>query len=337
MNYTPIQNLQQGSTQPRFREAKVDEPQINLSWLDEAERLLSSDNPCKVATGVRLTRDCSEFLRCSSETQWATEIIPALRKRRAYSLIQEDPLSSGSVKKSRGYSGDATLIDLIYGHADATDLLKQASSRGRAIASFTTKGPAPRAVCNRLFAIACEMDMLAAQVGKSFSCLSIACGHFREAELSQAITLHNFSRCVAIDQDQLSIQHAAAAYGALGIDFRVSRVSSLVARKIPREDGFDFIYAAGLFDYLADDVATALVEAAFELLKPGGKLWVPNFVVGIPDRGFMECFMDWWLIYRSEAKLQALAASIDSALIASQRTFIEPEGNVAFLELQRVY
>ncbi|MCX6608929.1 MAG: hypothetical protein NTV52_35790 [Acidobacteria bacterium] len=70
------------------------------------------------------------------------------------------------------------------------------------------------------------------------------------------------------------------------------------------------------------------------MLKPGGKVWVANFVPDISDVGFMEAIMDWWLIYRDAAAMSGLAATglAGCTDVASTRTFHETEHNVVFLE-----
>jgi len=46
---------------------------------------------------------------------------------------------------------------------------------------------------------------------------------------------------------------------------------------------FDFVYAAGLFDYLSGPVAAALTRRLFEMTRPGGMMLIPNFVAGARD------------------------------------------------------
>ena len=70
----------------------------------------------------------------------------------------------------------------------------------------------------------------------------------------------------------------------------------------------------------------------FEMLRSGGKLLVANFV---PHKsiGYMESFMQWQLIYRSVAEVEAFANEIEPSQIASQRTFFDEHSNIVFLEL----
>lgn len=59
--------------------------------------------------------------------------------------------------------------------------------------------------------------------------------------------------------------------GRLGVEAAEGSLKSTIARgsKLGR---FDFIYAAGLLDYLNDKAEGRLVRALFGMLKPAGKL-----------------------------------------------------------------
>jgi len=110
---------------------------------------------------------------------------------------------------------------------------------------------------------------------------------------------------------------------------------TLLRKGIAGLGSFDFIYSLGLYDYLSDAAARRLLATAVDMLNPGGKVWIANFVEDLWSAGYMEAVMDWWLIYRSEDKINSLACRIDPGKIAARRTFREPESNVVFLELTR--
>jgi extracellular factor (EF) 3-hydroxypalmitic acid methyl ester biosynthesis protein len=67
-------------------------------------------------------------------------------------------------------------------------------------------------------------------------------------------------------------------------------------------DCHDFIYCAGLFDYLSDKVCRKLMEIFYDMLAPGGLLVGTNVDVH-PARGEMECFLEWHLIHRNSEQM----------------------------------
>jgi extracellular factor (EF) 3-hydroxypalmitic acid methyl ester biosynthesis protein len=70
-------------------------------------------------------------------------------------------------------------------------------------------------------------------------------------------------------------------------------------------------------------------------LRPGGRLLVANFLEGTECAGYIEAYMDWYLLYRRPAEVRAFASGIPSAQIAEQREFVETAGNIMFLEMRR--
>jgi len=78
------------------------------------------------------------------------------------------------------------------------------------------------------------------------------------------------------------------------------------ARRLP-ETPFDFVYCAGLFDYLSDKVCNRLLEYFVGRTRPGGGVLVTNVHERNPDRHVMEHVLEWHLIYRNEAGMRAVA------------------------------
>ena len=99
---------------------------------------------------------------------------------------------------------------------------------------------------------------------------------------------------------------------------------------------FHLVYAAGLFDYLKDSVASRLVERMWAMAHPGGRVMVANFLPDIPDAGYMEAFMDWWLIYRDESEVRKLFSAIPPAQIASMKVEFDPGRNICFVVAQKI-
>jgi extracellular factor (EF) 3-hydroxypalmitic acid methyl ester biosynthesis protein len=69
---------------------------------------------------------------------------------------------------------------------------------------------------------------------------------------------------------------------------------------------FDYIYCAGLFDYLTHRTCKQLDNVFYDWLAPGGLLAVTNVVDFMPFRHMMEFMLDWKLIYRDTSDAPAL-------------------------------
>jgi extracellular factor (EF) 3-hydroxypalmitic acid methyl ester biosynthesis protein len=108
------------------------------------------------------------------------------------------------------------------------------------------------------------------------------------------------------------------------IELRHESVHQLLKRSARDEavaphEQFDYIYCAGLFDYLADKACARLNSYFESRLKPGGSLLVTNVHSYNPERYWMEHFMEWYLIYRNEAGIERLFPSN----LATVRTYTD--------------
>jgi len=227
------------------------------------------------------------------------ELIPIVQNHPIADYFHEDPFTRWSFVKPRGYSGDAHLIDFIYGHESVASEVAKASPLGRTLFEYTRNSPSPVAVRERRDLLTRHVDAIAAEKGAGTEILTVAAGHLREADRSVALKNGGIKRWVALDQDPQSVGSMTRDFQGTCIEAIDGSVRGLLT-KSHKIGTFDFIYAAGLYDYLADKVAIKLTQTCLDMLKPNGSFLFANFSRDVADDGYMETFMNWALLLRSE-------------------------------------
>jgi extracellular factor (EF) 3-hydroxypalmitic acid methyl ester biosynthesis protein len=244
-------------------------------------------------------------------------------------LVHAGPLTRSAFVKSRGYAGDATTLDFIYGVAP----WRPAGPFEEALYRWEYQTHSCRGVRARRDWLAAEIDRAAA-LRPGARMLSIACGHLREASLSEALRDGRVGELIAFDQDRQSLAEVRSAYGSLAVRTFEGSVRGLLAGRY--ELGrFDFVYSAGLYDYLALPIARRLTANLFRHVAAGGRLLLANFAPSLPDIGYLETCMDWRLIYRAEADLAAMVDEIPSEAIGNVRMYRDSSGHIVFIAVDR--
>lgn len=246
-----------------------------------------------------------------------------------WALLQRDPYTRHSAAQPRGYAGDAELIDYAYFQQPAPDVC----AVGRALFNCTTNAPASRAVRERRDYLARKIDAIAAQRSGT-RVLSMACGHLREAQLSEALRQGAIAEIVAMDQDERSLAEVSRSCAGLPVTAMPGSVQQWIRNRFALT-GFDLAYASGLYDYLNQPLGAAFTEKLFNTLRPGGQLVIPNFLPDISSVGYMECCMNWWLIYRDEQDMLKLLERIPKAQIARTTIDYESNRNIVFMLVEK--
>jgi hypothetical protein len=241
-----------------------------------------------------------------------------------FEVCMEDPFTRRAYAKPRGYAGDAVMLDYVYSGAAP----EGTSVMGERVFRATTNVPTALSIRYRRSYLAALLDDFATRID-GCRILSVAAGHCRELDLSLLSRLGGDSgiraELVALDQDRASLETVARDYGGLPVTTVAGSVRDLI--RGTRDLGeFDLIYSAGLFDYLSDAAAKALLSRLATMLRPAGSLVVGNFVPAFSGRGYLESFMDWRLLLRAPEDLEGLFAGIEGTV----RTRVDPHGNVAY-------
>lgn len=225
------------------------------------------------------------------------QLIPLAQQHRVAEYLLQDPFTRWSFEKPRGYSGDAGLLDIYYKHPSADGIVASSSALGREIYAYTSEAPSSAAGRERRDILARTVDDTARRVDNA-EVLAIACGHLREAELSEALAAGRLKRWVGLDQDPVSVGIVSDNMAGTAVEAVEGSVRGILRRAYTLGT-FDLVYASGLYDYLPRAVGIRLLQRAMELVKPGGAFLFANFSDEIATDGYMETFMDWPLILRS--------------------------------------
>lgn len=258
----------------------------------------------------------------------AADMLLWCRAHPLHALVQQDPYTQRAATKPRGYAGDAVMMDFIYSGLPPSGT----SDIGQGLFSATTRVSMGLSVLYRRQLLKSLIDdtVVTREAGRM---LSVASGHARELEGSLVANALFQGEVVALDQDALSCAEVARVHGGAPVRVVNAGVRELLGGGLAASLGhFDLIYSAGLYDYLPDALARRLTGQLLQMLRPGGRLLVANFVPGGSGRGYMELFMDWTLVLRNEAALRALALAAGAAQVHS---FHDPHRNVVYAELLR--
>ena len=296
------------------------------SWLDSIlQRFQDGD----VGASMVALHQGLDFLRRKwDREEWHLFCLESTRAHPLRELLHQCPYSRHSFERPRGYAGDAELIDYVYAER-ATGV----SRMGKAIYHYLYAQSGPASVRERRLILAREIDAVAERV-KRPRILSVACGHLREAETALAVRERRIGELIAVDQDELSLAEVTRQHAGGLVRPVCDTVRSIVLGRTTFT-GVDLAYSAGLYDYLNEATAKRLTRQLFGMLRSGGRLVVANFAPNTPDAGYMESFMDWWLVYRDEEQMKGIYSEIDPKQIASLSMTRDDVGNVIYLTLER--
>ncbi|MCV0439200.1 MAG: SAM-dependent methyltransferase [Hydrogenophaga sp.] len=233
-------------------------------------------------------------------------------------LMLRAPFVYRTFAKPLGYAGDYEMVNQIL-----ADPRQGNSTYFQIINAFFLKAAVAQAHRNRIDILVDYLGRAAAvakQEGRKVRVLNVACGpaveiqRFIESDPnadSLEFTLLDFSE-PTLEYTRGCIDRAAQRGGrAVAVEYVHESVHQLLKRASKREDSlnssvFDFVYCAGLFDYLTDKVCSRLLDYFVVRTRPGGSVMVTNVHSANPQKNVMEHLLEWHLIYRDEAGLQAV-------------------------------
>ena len=207
------------------------------------------------------------------------------------------------------------------------------------------EAPAAQAVRNRRGLVAELIDSIAREQPswQPLRIMSVACGSaaemmdiFKHQSDADRFELTFFDQDTqALTEAKQSIEDVQARLERpIKTDFINASVRTMLRtpQVVSSKGKFHLIYSMGLFDYLTPPVAKAVAEKMYQMLSPGGIMFIGNFHVANSDRYYLEYWMDWVLYYRTEEELLDIVAGLR---VAAKTVQFEPTGTQMFLKVRK--
>ena len=231
--------------------------------------------------------------------------------------------------KPRGYAGDFEMLQQICSHHVCSHPL------GAAFDRFFQAQAAPQAVRSRTDLIAAAAAGLVRQRDATWLHL-VSVGSGPAEDIYRACGLLHLPerqrlRITLLDLDPAALEYAGRQLASLVEPSQLRLVRENLfrlaqpGRHADTLADVDFLVCSGLFDYLDDAAAAALLSRFWQSLRPAGQAWVFNFAPHNPSRAYMEWIGNWYLIHRTEAEMLDLARQADVPRDCV-RTAAEPTG-----------
>ncbi|MCA0239658.1 MAG: class I SAM-dependent methyltransferase [Proteobacteria bacterium] len=260
--------------------------------------------------------------------EWRTLVraSPLIRSWRFF--LSMDPYTRWGLVKPRGYPGDATLMDFAYGHESIHAHIEAAGPIASSIYAATFGAKQSRSARERVELLRDEIEVMAAR--RPITAISVASGHARELEALSESTRTQIVSFTAIDLDPASLEQARKCAGSIA--FKPIR-RNVVKDELATAGPGDLVYSLGLFDYLVDKHANAVLDKMLALTLPGGKCIVANLAPDAANLGYCEAIMDWWMITRNEEKMLELGSACNAVKDGSFRLEVRRAGCFNYLQL----
>ncbi|MBX3125564.1 MAG: hypothetical protein KF718_02570 [Polyangiaceae bacterium] len=250
-------------------------------------------------------------------------------------LMRESPILRRSFEKPLGYAGDYEMMNMLY-----RDPAEGESLFGSVLNMYAVQEAAAQANINRLEYLGRLIREALASSSGRLRVASIGCGPGREISklLDESPELGARLDIALVDQEERALAFCERTVAPLAVrtGARVQVIKESVRRLLTTKrlsaalGEREFIYSAGLFDYLNQRTVGVLMPTLYEALVPGGSLAIGNVAAHNPTRHFMEYCLDWFLIHRTPAELLAFAEPLAATRVEVDA---EPLGVNLFLRV----
>lgn len=328
-------------------------------WLEQVELGIRS-----LPTGGRLEAERETL------TQLETPVIPAIKpllerfettactiqpelqpvhrtyiKRQIHPLVLCSPFVYRIFQKPLGYAGDYEMVSMML-----RDPYEGSSMFAKLLNRLFLDIPPVVAHRNRITYLTQKLNQETQRIaakGKVARVFNLGCGPAKEVQNFLAEDpLSDHADLLLLDFNDETLTSTTRVLEELrtrhrrktGLVFTKRSVHQILKESARKGAGFeteayDFVYCAGLFDYLSDRICRRLLEIFYDLLAPGGLLVATNVDDSNPSRLWMEYVVEWHLVYRNSEQFLRIAP--DSAPPENCTVSRDATGVNIFLEVRK--
>ena len=233
-------------------------------------------------------------------------------------LLLRAPFVYRTFAKPLGYAGDYEMVNQIL-----ADPRQGPNTYFQIINAMFLKSAVAEAHRNRITILVDFLRRaaaLAVREQRQVNVLNVGCGPAIEirrfietcADSERvSFTLVDFSQ-ETLDYTRKCIEDVARTHGKkVNVNYVHESVHDLLKRAVRKDSSegqeqFDFVYCAGLFDYLSDKVCARLIQYFVLRSRLSGQVLVTNVHSSNPERNGMEHLLEWHLIYRDESQIESV-------------------------------
>lgn len=266
-------------------------------------------------------------------------------RRQIHPIILCSPFVYRSFQKPLGYAGDYEMVNMML-----RDPFEGASLFAKIVNLWFINSPPCEAHRNRikhLVSRLTEETQKAIREKRTLRVLDMACGPAKEVQEFLALDDHcENAQFELLDFNDETLEYTGRTleevkrihHRKTTIKMTKKSVNHILKETFkptvtPPEAAYDFIYCAGLFDYLEDRICKKMMNYFYDLLAPGGLLLATNVTPTNPLINTMESLMEWHLIYRDEKQMRVLKP--DATPEDHCKVMMETTGINVFIEARK--
>jgi extracellular factor (EF) 3-hydroxypalmitic acid methyl ester biosynthesis protein len=262
-------------------------------------------------------------------------------KRHLHPLVLCSPFAYRTFHKPLGYAGDYEMVNMLL-----RDAREGASLFAKLLNCWFIAQPPARAHRNRIEYLTgklTEETLRVSAKGRSAQIFNLGCGP--AAEVQRFIgesAVADRAKFMMLDFNEETLRFANTVLSESKqrhqrkteiqlVKKSVMQILKTGSRAVPGAQ--DFIYCAGLFDYLPDRICKELLSILYDMLAPGGVLLATNVDCSNPIRNMLDYLLEWHLIYRTGAQMRTFAPEAAEANSVSVQA--DPTSVNVFLEVRK--